>query len=214
MAGNKIQKYVDLFIKLLPRGKLWKPKEQPVFLKLINSLMTEFCRVDDKIVEMKRAVDPRTAGDSIDLWESMLGLPDECTPSEQTEQERIDQVVQKFTNIGGLSKNFYEYVGAQLGFPEVEVKNWRNFVAGRGRAGDPITNYWDRTFVAGSLAGDPLKDIGWLYYFNVELPASASFQFVAGSLAGDPLREFGNELLECTYKQIKPANAGITFSFK
>lgn len=176
-------------------------------------MVAEFCRVDDRVEDMRATVDPRTADEALDLWENMIGIPDECTPDGQSVEERQIQVVQKLTNVGGLSKTFYEFIGNQLGFPDVTVKNWVNFTAGRARAGDPLTNYWNRKFVAGSECGNQLTSVGWLYYFNIDMPASASKHFVAGSLAGEPLREFSNELLECTYRQIKPAYAGVTFSF-
>jgi len=99
-----------------------------------------------------------------------------------------------------------------LGFTTT-VKNWVNFVAGRARAGDPLTNYWNRHFVAGSTAGTVLSDIGWLYYFNVEMPATAVQHFIAGSVAGTPLQTFSNPLIECTIRKLKPAHAGVTFTF-
>ena len=121
--------------------------------------------------------------------------------------------MQKMTNIGGLSKTFYEFLGDQLGF-DITVENRVNFLAGRGRAGDPISNYFNRHFVAGSKAGEFLIEIGWRFYFNVEMPITAAQHFVAGSLAGEALQTFSNELIECTMKKLKPAHAGVTFTFK
>lgn len=213
MASGFLQKYIDLFKDLLPRGRLWNTKEQPTFLGFITGIVTEFCRVGDRVIDMKKNVNPETADEALDLWQAALGLPDECTPADQTPDEVRTQLVQKLTNTGGLSKTFYEFIATQLGYPDTTVSNWRNFVAGRAVAGDPLTNYWDRHFVAGSECGNQLQDIGWMFYFNVDLPVAASEHFVAGSVAGDPLREFGNELLQCTFRKIKPAYAGVTFTF-
>lgn len=212
MAGSKLQKYIDLFKNLLPPGRLWNPTEQPVFLGLITSIIGEFCRVDDRVDDLLANVDPRTTDEAADQWQEFLGLPDECTPEDQTLDEVRTQLVQKLTNVGGISQTFYEFIAGQLGFPDTAVKNWTNFTAG-SLAGDPLTNYWDRHFVAGSQCGNQLQDIGWMFYFNVDMPASASEHFVAGSECGNPLRLFSNELLECTFKKIKPAYAGVTFSF-
>lgn len=208
----KLNQYKQLIINLLPRGRLWQPREQPVFSALIESTAQEPCRVDDRVKQMFLEVDPRTTDESLDQWEDFLGIPDECTPDGQTDNERRTQLVQKLTNIGGLSKTFYEFIGLQLGFT-ITVENRINFLAGRARAGDPISNYFDRHFVAGSEAGTALEEIGWLFYFNVEMPIAASSHFVAGSLAGDALQSFSNELIECTMKKLKPANAGVTFTF-
>lgn len=211
-TGSKLDKYIDLYKNLLPPGRLWTPREQPVFLSFITSIVTEFCRVDDRADEMKRTVDPRTASEALDLWESMLGIPDECTPDGQDLVERRSQVVQKLTNIGGLSKTFYEFIGNQLGF-DITVENRRSFLAGRSVAGDPISNDFDVPFVAGTECGKQLRLIGWKYYFNVDMPATAADHFVAGSVAGTPIVVFSNELIECTIRKIKPANAGVFFTF-
>ncbi len=212
-SASKLAKYKKLLINLLPKGWLWRPNEQPVFSALLEADAQELCRVDDKAKLMLTEVDPRTATDaeSLDQWENLLGIPDECTPEDQTEAERQIQATQKLTNIGGISKTFYEFVTLQLGF-ETTVTNWLPFVAG-SRAGDRLTNFFDNVFVAGSPAGMQLREVGWRYYFNVEMPITASTHFVAGSLAGDPLRTFSNELIECTIKKLKPAHAGVTFSF-
>lgn len=215
MSGaNKLKKYKNLLVNLLPKGKLWRPKEQPVFNKVLESTAQELCRVDDRVQQMFLEVDPRTATEeeSLDTWEGVLGLPDECTPDSQNENERQVQATQKLTNIGGLSKSYYEFLAAQLGFPTTVVTNTLPFVAG-SRAGDRLTNFFDNTFVAGSPAGMQLREVGWRYYFEVELPATAASIFTAGSLAGDPLRSFSNPLIECTIKKNKPAHAGVLFQF-
>jgi len=212
-TSGKLAQYRRLLISLLPKGFLWQPKDQPVFNKLLESTAQELCRVDDRTRQLLDIeIDPRTTDEALDQWEAFLGLPDECTPEGQTEDERRIQITQKLTNIGGLSKTFYEFVTEQLGFTTT-VTNRINFLAGRARAGDLLSNYFNRHFVAGSTAGTLLSDIGWRFYFNVEMPVAASTHFVAGSLAGDPLQSFSNELIECTIKKLKPAHAGVTFTF-
>ena len=213
-SASKLAKYKELLINLLPKGRLWRPKDQPTFSKLLEATAQEPCRVDDRAAQMLLEVDPRTTDESLDTWEGVLGLPDECTPDGQTNDERRQQATQKLTNIGGLSKTFYEFVADQLGFPTVIVSNHLNFVAGRARAGDKLTNYFNRHFVAGSLAGTRLVETGWRYVFNVEMPITAASHFVAGSVAGTSIRSFSNELIECTMKKLKPAHGQPFFTFK
>ena len=121
------------------------------------------------------------------------------------------QATQKFTNVGGLSKTYFESVTESLGFITT-VTNILPFVAG-SKAGDKLTNFFNEHFVAGSKAGERLTKIGWRYYFNVEMPIAAASHFVAGSVAGTPIRTFSNELIECTIKKLKPAHAGVNFTF-
>ena len=211
-SAAKLEKYRQLIINLLPKGRLWQPKAQPVFNALLTSTVQEACRVDLRAAQMLLEIDPITTFEALDQWENILGLPDECTPDGQDLDERRTQIVQKLTNIGGLSKTFYEFIGLQLGFV-ITVENRINFLAGRARAGDALYNYFNRHFVAGSKAGTHITEIGWRYYFNVERPASASEHFVAGSVAGTPIRLFSNTLIQCTMRKLKPANGGVTFTF-
>ena len=210
---SKLARYKQLLINFLPLGKLWKPSEQPVFSKVLESTSQELCRVDDRVKQMFIETDPRntTDAESLDQWENVLGLPDECTPEDQTEADRQIQATQKLTNIGGISKTFYEFLNLQLGFVTT-VTNILPFVAG-SKAGDKLTNFFNNHFVAGSPAGMQIVEVGWRYYFNVELPITAATVFVAGSKAGEPLRTFSNELIECTIKKLKPAHAGVIFTF-
>lgn len=215
MAGlsEKLARYKKLLINLLPKGKLWQPDAQPIFSSLLESTSQEPCRVDDRFQKMLTEIDPRTTteAEALDQWENVLGIPDECTPEGQTEAERQTQLVQKLTNIGGINKGFYEFLTDQLGFTTT-VTNILPFVAG-SRAGERLTNFFNNTFVAGSPAGMQLKEIGWRYYFEVELPITAASVFVAGSTAGTALRTFSNPLIECTIKKLKPAHAGVVFRF-
>jgi len=214
-AGTLLAKYKDLLVNLLPPGKLWVPKEQPVFKALLDSFAPEFCQVDQRARDLLFEADPRqtTEAELLPDWQRLLGLPDECTPEVQTISEKQQQITQKYTNVGGLSKTFYEFLGAQLGF-DVIVENQVNFIAGRARAGDKLTNYFNRVFEAGDVAGTPLREVGWRFYFEVNMPIEAATVFVAGSLAGDALKTFENEVIECTMQKLKPAHAAIFPTFR
>lgn len=187
-----IEKYKQLLINLLPPGRLWQPREQPTFDKQLKSTAQELCRVDDRVRQMRLEIDPRTTTETIETWEEIMKLPDECTPLAPTLDERRTQIVNKLITIRGLSKTFYEFIAAQFGFT-ITVENYLNFVAGRARAGDRLTNFFNRHFVAGSTAGERLTEIGWRYYFNVD----------ADGVADD-------ELI-CLITKLKPAHAGVTF---
>lgn len=220
MAGSdsKIEKYRQLLVNLLPKGRLWQPQAQPIFNALLKSWAVEFCRVDDAWQRTLKDVDPRTTDDLLEDWERILALPDECSPENQTEAERIQQVVQKFTNVGGLSKEFFEFLTAQLGFPS-EVDSRVEFQVGgvntaRGAAGDPISNYFLEVMEAGDTIGQALRTPGWRAYFNVEIPADAVQTLDAGDVIGQPLRVFTNELIQCTVRKLKPAHSAVTFTFK
>ncbi len=214
MAGSKLQKYKQLLIDLLPLGRMWDVKNQPELAKLLEATAVEFCRVDDRSQAALREVDPRITLELLDDWERLLALPDECTPDDINDIERRTQILQKYTNVGGISATFYEFLTAQLGFPST-VTNFVPFQVGRARVGDPLSNDFSVPFtVGGSVVGEPLLNEGWMFYFNVEMPITAAEVFEVGDTVGTPLREFSNSLIECTIRRLKPAHAGVTFTFK
>lgn len=214
-AGTLLGKYKDLLVNLLPKGRLWQPQEQPVFKGLLDSLANELCRVEQRAIDLLFEADPRqtTQAELLTDWQRLLGLPDECTPEIQTIDEKQQQITQKYTNVGGLSKTFYEALTLNLGFVVI-VENRVNFIAGRARAGDKLTNYFNRVFEAGDTAGTQLREIGWRFYFEVNMPIEAATVFVAGSDAGDPIRTFENPVIECTMQKLKPARAAIFPTFR
>lgn len=211
-SSNLLEKYKRLLPNLLPRGKLWQPKEQPIFKQLLDSFAVELCRVEERAKDLLREADPRQALELLEDYERLLGLPDECSPEGPSLQDRRDQILRSLTNVGGLSKEFYEFIGLQLGFV-ITVENRVNFIVGRGTVGQPLTNYFNRTFVVGDTVGMQLKEIGWRYYFNVEMPATAADIFVVGDTVGNPLVLFSNPLIECTMRKLKPAHSAVTFTF-
>lgn len=208
-----IDRYQDLLENLLPKGRLWQPKEQPTFSKFLGSTAVEPCRVEDRVSDLLREADPRITDELLDDWERLLGLPDECSPGMQTPDQRRAQVTEKYTNVGGLSKEFYEFTAAQLGFPTVVVSNFVNFVVGRGTVGQPLSNYFLETLQVGEPIGVPLQVVGWRYYWHVDMPATSVETLEVGEPIGVGLREFTNPVIECTMRKLKPAHSGIFFTF-
>jgi uncharacterized protein YmfQ (DUF2313 family) len=207
------EKYKKLLINLLPQGKLWEPGEQPTFDDFLLSIAEELCRAETRVWDLLREADPRQTDEMVDDWERLLGLPDPCIGEITDLQERRDKILQELTNIGGLSETYYEFVATQLGFPTTDVFDNKNFRAGFSVAGDPLTNYFNRVFEAGDTAGTPLREIGWRFYFTVDLPITAAEVFEAGDVAGTPLREFTNPIMECTIRKLKPAHSAVFFRF-
>ena len=211
--ATDIARYRDLLEGLLPKGRLWNPKEQPTFRKFLDSIAVEPCRVEGRYKDLLREADPRITSELLEDWERLLGLPDECSPEGQTPDQRRTQVTQKYTNVGGLSKEFYEFTAAQLGFSTTTVQNILNCVVGRATVGQALTNYFLEILTVGQTIGKPLQLVGWRYYWNVDMPATSVETLEVGETVGLPLREFTNPLIECTMQKLKPAHSAIFFTF-
>lgn len=212
-SSEKIAKYKKLLADLLPPGRLWDILNQPTLSALIGSLAPEFARVDDRVADLLREADPRQCDETLEDWERVLGLPDSCTAADATVEERRQAVVQKYTEVGGISGNYYEFLINQLGYPAVVTK-WREFQVGRSVVGDPLTNDFDMPFTVGMTVGHTLHDVGWLFYWNVKTDLAEDVHFEVGrSTVGERLRAYGNHLVECKIRKLKPAHAGVTFNF-
>lgn len=210
---EKIAKYRELLTDLLPSGRLWDVINQPTLSDLLESIAVELARVDGRVADALFEADPRQATELLEDWERLVGLPDECTPEDVTTAERRNQVVQKLTSVGGISGAYYEFLTAQLGFPSVVTKPLP-FQVGRATVGDALTNDFDIPFTVGMTVGTQLHQWGWLFYFNVEVPIAAATTFRVGySTVGEALRTFSNPLIECTIRKLKPAHAGVTFTY-
>ncbi len=188
--------YLKMLLALLPEGLAW-PKENGSNLNaLMDGLAQEFARVDSKAKGLLREItDPRVANDMLDSWETMLGLPDECTAADETFEQRKNAAYSKLTSSGSINRQFYIDLAASLGF-EITITEFRPFRAGRSRAGDPLSNGL------------------WIFVWRVNAPSNTISYFRAGSgLAGEPLAVWGNDTLECVIAKRKPAGTGVFFVY-
>ncbi len=204
MANSSVkeQRYQKLLKKLFPQGWAWQRKSDSdsTMSKLLDSLALEYCRVDDRGLDLINEVDPNTTFELLEDWERLLGLPDECTPIDEflTLQERRQRVLQVLTTRGGQNAEFYKTLASNFGFDigVLEVKDNPPFRAGIGRAGDALTNGL------------------WRYAFIIEAPSDSIIKFRAGlSRAGDPLLKVSNATLECLIQKHKPAHTIAIFTF-
>ena len=193
MAIEK-ERYKQLLINLLPMGRLWDPVNQPTLDSLLSSLADEFCRIDERVDVMLKEADPRTSSELLEDWERLVGLPDECTPLSPTDDGRSNQVVQKYTNVGGISAATYTFIAEQLGV-SVKVKDIFPFYTGFARVGERLTNDFEFSFRIGDRVESPLRRYGWRFWFEVNLPR-------------------GHAVLECVLRKLKPAHVGILFYYE
>lgn len=211
--ASLVEKYQGLLKKLLPPGRAWENVKEHEILKAIA---TEFCRVEERASDLlETEFDPLLTTELLPDWEQLLGIPDECTPEDQTLDERRIQVQQKLSALGGLSAQYYVDLAKLLGF-DITVFNPIPFRVGRARVGDGLYNNSIRdTFVVGTnRVGDQLRVFGWQFYFIARIPITELTKFRVGTArVGEPLVSFGNSLLECTIRKSKPAHTGVVFLF-
>ncbi len=184
---HSITDYVEQLKALLPPGKLWTTlAEDAVFLALLESIAAEFARVNDRAAVLCEELDPRTANELFDEWETFAGLPDPCIGELPTLSQRRAAVVARLTATGGQSRQYFIDLAASLGFTAT------------------ISEY--------DGVNPALID---QFYWQMDLPLNGDIvEFDVGSTVNEPLRNWGtNELLECVIQRLKPAHTTVIFSY-
>lgn len=110
--------YRQMLQALLPPGAAWTREPDAVLTKLLDALAAELARIDSRFDALIDEADPRTISEMVADWEAALDLPDACEidPVTQTDAERRNAVVGKYTGIGGASRQYFIDLAAALGF--------------------------------------------------------------------------------------------------
>lgn len=187
--------YAGQLRALLPPGNAWTAYSDSTLLALLKGLAVELARVDARGGDVVAESLPSETLELFTQWESVLGLPDACTGTLPTLQQRRGAIISKLTTLGSQSRAFYIALAAAIGVP-ITITEFRPFQAGQNRAGEPV------------LSSD------WIYWFQVNAAAFSQTYFRAGiSAAGEPLAAFGNSQLECLLNRAKPAHTQIIFAY-
>lgn len=188
--------YARMLGQLLPTGAAWSREDGTVLAELLRAMGSEPARVDAMAHELLTELDPQQTLQLLSQWETMCGLPDQCSQAEETIAERRAAVVAKLSAQGGQTPDYFAELATLLAGGVCTVKEYRPFRAGKSRAGDPLSN------------GQ------WAHTFAIKAPATPIRPFRAGQgCAGEPLRSWGNERLECTVRRLAPAQTLVKFHY-
>lgn len=187
--------YLSHLQTLLPVGAAFSREPDAAFTRLLTSLAVELSRVDARGGKnLIDEADPRTAVELLPDWERITGLPDACIGQLDTAAGRRAAVQNRLTGVGGQSRAYFIGLAAAIGFT-IDITEFR-------------------PFIAGSPAGAALTNDEWIFAWQVNAPETTLlFHFMAGSGAGEALSGWGNDLLECVLKRLKPAHTHIIFTY-
>jgi len=190
------QDYTHALQNLMPTGIAWPRSPESTQHAVLSALAQAFQKSDEAGSDLITGAFPATALDLITEWEETLGLPDECSISEQDSiAVRRSAIVSKLLGVGGQSKDYFIRYFEALGY-QITITEYR-----QARAG------W-------SVAGDPINGEYWPFVWLVSAPDATYVQAKAGqSYAGDPLRSGGNKALDCTLKKISPSHTVYMLEF-
>lgn len=194
----KAAQYARQLKALLPSGPAWQGVRDSGSTgeKVLLAIAEELARIDARGGDVVDEMDPRTAVETLEDWETALGLPNPCVTQTQTTEQRRAAVVSKLAQLGGASRAYFIQVAAALGYT-ITIEEFRPFLAGFANAGDSLTN-----------------DTEWRYTWQVNAPETTVSTFKVGiGKVGEPLRSWGNEELECVIEQLKPAHTHVLFAY-
>jgi uncharacterized protein YmfQ (DUF2313 family) len=108
--------------RLLPPGVLLSLEPSSDLSKTMTAVADELARIDARGVDLLNETNPRTATETLEDWEAMVGLPDaQVTTISADPAIRRTAIVQKVVNRGGQSVSFYQRLCAACGYYFVSI---------------------------------------------------------------------------------------------
>lgn len=180
--------------QLLPPGRAWRG---PLMQQLMLGLAGVDARIAQRLQGILSQADPRNADESIDDWESNLGLPEACIGQLATLQERQVAATAKYTSEGGQSKAYFVALAASLGYA-ITIDTFTPFVCGLSRCGDPLGSKKMR------------------FVWRVHVPGPRTTRFRCGeSRCGEKLLTIARANdLECELGRLGPGAGNLIFAYE
>ncbi|WP_081434693.1 putative phage tail protein [Gluconacetobacter diazotrophicus] len=140
MANFTQEQYNQLIMQLLPNGPAWPKTPDTVQYQIMTSLMSQLWQLDDDATNLISDLNPGTTINFINEWQETFGLPDSCITETLTTEQEIQQILNRFTEVGGITADFYKSLASEYGY-SIEVVEYGPFVCGLTELGD--TAYMD-----------------------------------------------------------------------
>jgi uncharacterized protein YmfQ (DUF2313 family) len=180
--------YLQQFLRLLPRGRVWHRGWGTTQAADLLTLMPTWVRLHERANDALVEAFPCTTMEMLPEWEATLGLPDPCIGELPTVQQRQIAVCAKFVLQGGATVEAFQRLGAALGF-EMRIVMYAPFRADI------------------NTMEQPLYSEAWAWAWGVILPPTPVTYFrVERSTAEEPLAAWGGGIMECFIKQYAPAH--------
>lgn len=125
---------LGMVLSLLPRGTAWSRDPSSWTYKLCYAISEELDRVDTQIGDFLSELDPRNANALLAEWETMLGIPGDCTNWPTSTSDRAKCVHAKLVFRGGNE------AAAGMGYAS-PMPLWRRIASILGYGSLTITEY-------------------------------------------------------------------------
>ena len=185
--------YLSQLQALLPQGPAWPRDSSATLTMLLQAMADELARIDGRAAQMIEETDPRTAAELLADWERVAGLPDTCVTAAQTTAQRRAALHARLTTLGGQSRAYFVALAASLGYTITVTEFHQHTVA------DDVEH---------PIYGQP-----WQVAWQVNAPQDTVGTLSVTDTVADPLAWWGNDLLECVIRRLKPAHTHTLFAY-
>ena len=180
--------------RLAPRGRIWRGDPLAIFVNTLGALAPTYARSTAAGAELLIDANPTTTVNLLAEWEDSLGLPDPCTASNPSIEQRQAAVRAKWGARGGLRPDYFITMAANLGFA-ITIEEFTPYSVDQ-----PVDL--------------PLLDAAWSYIWQVNAPAVVTSYFTVDSSAvDDPLEDYDAGELVCRITRDAPAGTLVLFAF-
>ncbi|MDR1165753.1 MAG: DUF2313 domain-containing protein [Deltaproteobacteria bacterium] len=210
-----------MFLALQPLGSAWTKRLSSRWARLWEASGEGLSRVEEEVLRLAREANPLYADASLEDWEAVTGLPDECSREGESRDTRRAAVVAKLQRPGGQSIDFFLKFLGPFG-DKVEIQEgYPPFQASVSLAYDRL---WEcATGAMDDGNGGTVVDWyrGWSFVWTIIRTNHGSRRFRAGrERAGDPLviwylnKDGTDPNIECRINQLKPAHTQVVFDYR
>ena len=191
--GMTADDYLAQLQALLPQGPAWPRDAGATLTKLLHAMADELARVDGRAAQLIEEADPRTTAELLADWERVAGLPDSCVTAAQTTAQRRAALHARLTTLGGQNVSYFIALAASLGYT-VTITEFRLHTV------EDDVEY-------------PLYGHPWQFAWQINAPLNTVGTLSVTDTVADPLAWWGNELLECVIRRLKPAHTHTLFAY-
>src|SRR5579862_8212652 len=180
--------------RLMPRGRVWRDDPESIQTALMGALAPSYVRSAAAAAQVLIDANPTTTVNLLAEWEESLGLPDPCTASNPSIEQRQAAVAAKWAARGSLRIAYFTAMALALGFTIT------------------ITEF--TPYSVDQAIDLPLLDPEWSYIWEVDAPEIVTEYFsVDLSSVDDPLETYDAGELICRISADAPSETLVYFVF-
>lgn len=186
--------YTELLLSLLPPSSYSPSGERIKAEARAESGLLE--RIEAGTRQVVASITPISAVDTLPDWERVCGLAVQAGASRQ---ERVNAVLAKLRELGGLSIPYFKGLALRLGY-EIEITEFEPFFLDH--------SHLDR---------DQLLELEaiWVWQVSIKGGQVRAFPFyLDASSVDESLLSFADSILETYFRELKPAHTFVVFDYE